>query len=132
MTKETNLGLDYIDFKLAKVLKTKGFDIIETYGNVSSLYDKKGNHVLYSNYGFMLSGINDGYISAPSQSIVLKWLRVVHDIHIKYVITLDNTFVGYMSKQYKPKGYIETRVKECNTPDEAINNTIKYVLKELI
>ncbi len=69
-----------ITFETAKLAKEKGFNIIQRYGTESSLYDKDGKHVYYSNYGFMYSGLSDGYISAPTQSILQKWLREIHNI----------------------------------------------------
>lgn len=71
-----------ISFETAKLAKEKGFNIIQRYGTESSLYDKDGKHVYYSNYGFMYSGLSDGYISAPTQSLLQKWLREVHNIQV--------------------------------------------------
>lgn len=71
-----------ISFKVAKLAKEKGFKAISRYGHEASLYDKDGTHVYYTNYGFMGSGLNDEYISAPTQSVLQKWLRDVHDIHV--------------------------------------------------
>lgn len=71
-----------ISFKLAKLAEEKGFDIIQTYGMESSLYKKDGTPTYYANYGFMYSGLSDGYISAPTQSFLQKWLREIHNIDI--------------------------------------------------
>ncbi|MFA5395487.1 MAG: hypothetical protein WC346_05640 [Methanogenium sp.] len=67
-------------FQTAKLAKESGFDIIPRYGNNASLYDKYGNHSYYSNYGFMNSGLNDKYISAPTQALLQKWIREEHNI----------------------------------------------------
>lgn len=69
-----------VSFKTAKTLKKKKFDIIQRYGNEASLYKKNGEHTYYTNYGFMYSGLNEGYISAPTQSFAQKWLREKHNI----------------------------------------------------
>lgn len=71
-----------VSFKVAQLAKRKGYNIIPRFSDIASLYDKKGNHVYYSNYGFMGSGVGDGYIPAPTQSDLQKWLREKHKIHI--------------------------------------------------
>lgn len=78
-----------IPFEAAILAKEKGFNIIQRYGTESSLYDKDGKHVYYSNYGFMYSGLSDGYISAPTQTLLQKWLREEHN-----VIVLVDVFLG--------------------------------------
>lgn len=78
-----------ISFETAILAKEKGFNIIQRYGTESSLYDKDGKHVYYSNYGFMYSGLSDGYISAPTQTLLQKWLREEHN-----VIVLVDVFLG--------------------------------------
>jgi hypothetical protein len=75
-----------ISYETAKLAKEKGFDIIPRYGIEASLYKKDGEHTYYANYGFMYSGLNGGYISAPTQALLQKWLREKHNIHI-YVET---------------------------------------------
>jgi len=69
-----------ITFETAKLAKEKGFDIIQRYGQEASLYNKDGKHTYYMNYGFMYSGLSDGYISAPTQFLLQKWLREKHEI----------------------------------------------------
>lgn len=72
-----------ITFPVAKLAKEKEFNIISKFGTESSLYNKEGRHTYYSNYGFMYSGLSEGYISAPTQSLLQKWLREVHNIHVE-------------------------------------------------
>lgn len=78
-----------ISFETAILAKEKGFNIIQRYGTESSLYDKDGKHIYYSNYGFMYSGLSDGYISAPTQTLLQRWLREEHN-----VIVLVDVFLG--------------------------------------
>lgn len=60
-----------ISFETAKLAKEKGFDI-----TINKLYDIKGN----------LGSINCNNkchnFSAPTQSLLQKWLREKHEIHI--------------------------------------------------
>jgi hypothetical protein len=72
-----------VSFETAKLAKKKKFDIIQRYGMEASLYNKDGKHTYYANYGFMYSGLSDGYISAPTQSFLARWIREVHKIHIE-------------------------------------------------
>lgn len=71
-----------VSLETAKLAKEKGFNIIQRFGNEASLYDAKGRHCYYSNYGFMDSGLYEGYISAPTQALLQKLLREEHNISI--------------------------------------------------
>lgn len=96
-----------ISFKTAKLAKKKGYHITPRYGNEASLYSKSGEHVYYTNYGFMGSGLNDGYIPAPTQSLLQKWLREEHGMdlwfgecnppnryHVEDIVTKDGIVGG--------------------------------------
>ena len=69
-----------VNFKTAKLAKEKGFDLIYQCGEISSLYSETGEHHNYHNYGMMGSGLNENYISAPTQSLLQKWLREKHEM----------------------------------------------------
>jgi len=77
-------------FDTAKLAKEKGFDIISRFGHEASLYNKDGKHTYYSNYGFQYSGLSEGYIPAPTQSLLQRWLREKHDIHIIVKVFWDS------------------------------------------
>ena len=66
---------EVVSYKQAIVLDEIGYDTIHWFGNAASLYDIMGYHTMYVNYGIMLSGINDGYISAPLKQQVFRWFR---------------------------------------------------------
>lgn len=95
-----------VSFKLAKKIKEFGIDIIPRYGSEASLYDTDGNHVYYTNYGFMGSGLNEGYIGAPTLGHMGDILRDEYNINISigltlqgedpktYWITVENTLEG--------------------------------------
>jgi hypothetical protein len=72
--------MDRVLFKTAKLLLKKGFNWYDRHGMETSLYSKKGDHVYYANYGMMGSGISEGYISAPLQTTVQKWVRHEHKL----------------------------------------------------
>ena len=71
---------NFISFKTAKLAKKKGFDLYQTFGFETSLYNKIGSHNFYANFGVMFSGLGEGYISAPTQSFLQKWLRENHNL----------------------------------------------------
>lgn len=73
---------DYCSYEVAKLLRNLGCEVYSTIGSVTSLYNKKGERVGYTNYGFMLSGSSEGYISAPTHALALKWLRENYNICI--------------------------------------------------
>jgi len=66
---------EVVSYKQAIVLDEIGYDTIHWFGNAASLYDIMGYHTMYVNYGIMLSGVNDGYISAPLKQQVFRWFR---------------------------------------------------------
>ncbi len=72
-----------ITLETAKLAQEKGFDVFSKFGQDISLFTKDGEHTYYANYGFMYSGLSDGYIPAPTQSLLQKWLRETHGIHIQ-------------------------------------------------
>jgi hypothetical protein len=116
-------------FETVKLATEKGFDIITRYGNEASLYDKHGHHTYYMNYGVMYSGLGDGYIPAPTQSLLQKWLREIHNIHIgvrQDVLTLKwrVDFVT-MKQDYK---MMDVVWEEKETYEEALEDGLKAAL----
>lgn len=117
---------DYCSFEIAKLLKKKGFDIPcrQAYFN--------GSLVDYTMYGFC-----DGeLLDCPSQSLALKWLREVRNLHI-------------YAKPYWPQGDMRNKMSwqgfivDLNTIngdsqcyadsfEEAIENRIRFALENLI
>ena len=83
---------ELISFETAKLANEKGFDVISRYGTEASLYNKNGEHTYYSNYGFMGSGLSDEYIYAPTQSLLQKWLREKHNIHLIINVYKDDSY----------------------------------------
>lgn len=81
----------FVTYEIALALKELGFDEISRFGSETSLYNSKGEHIFYSNYGFMYSGLSDGYISAPLWQQVIEWFRNIHNIHI----SIPNYYDGW-------------------------------------
>ena len=103
MTEET------VSRETAKLAKEKGYDeIVDWFYNEN--YKLK---TLYPNInGLKHSDGNNGLLSAPSQSLLQKWLREVHKIHI--VIGLDEN------------GYALTLEEDCDDLEDREVTKFKY------
>lgn len=77
---------DYVSFEIAKLLKEKGFDIpchYEYHANSHVL----GLHRKAKNFnGKEYQNLRTKWYSAPSQSLVMKWLREVYKINIEIFV----------------------------------------------
>ena len=79
-----------ISFETAKLAKEKGFSIICDY--VYDIVADEVNPVITRNQqpsGNFLSYFHDRFISTPTQSLLQKWLREVHQIYVQ--IETDQT-----------------------------------------
>jgi hypothetical protein len=120
----------YISFKTAKLAKKKGFGLIQRFSSIALLYDKTGKHCCYSNYGFMYSGLSEGYISAPTQTFLQNWLREKHGIHIE--IYANASGWGYILTKING-----TTIKEIeddiffDSPEEALEIGLELSLKRI-
>ena len=80
---------EFVTYKQALALKEIGYDQISYFGQATSLYNKESYHTFYVNYGFMGSGLDDGYIYAPLKQQVFKWFRDKHEIKPQITTTYD-------------------------------------------
>lgn len=138
-TKELHLTMkeEIIAIETAQLAFEKGFNLIQRFGLVSSLYKADGTHTYYTNYGFMYSGLSEGYISAPTQSFLQRWLREERNVHI-YIEPV------WFSKEYAaddssvPSAYspwvVYTQIDEdeeqeyFDTYEEALEAALKFAL----
>ncbi len=129
---------DYVSFETAKALKEKGFDVY-----VSSFYDYEEK---FSRKNADWNWNIGSRYSAPTLQIATKWLREAHNIHIQAFRYPAKVKRDPESSEYsKPWFYqctfltkledIDTDFcsdKEFETSEEAIEEGIKYCLKNLI
>ena len=125
---------DYVSFKVAKLLKEKGFDV-----PTHTFYNPKKSHLL--KFDPCLINRNAGVqVSAPTHQMVMKWLREVHKIIItidfdKYELTSDNKKVGYgwnIQKIENPTEYFKISIMVYDTYEETCEEAIKYCLENLV
>lgn len=135
---------DYISFKIAKLLKEKGFDEIcrafwKEWNGEINLCDCNSFHTFEYCHNTMLERYNDNEetnIAAPTLQMVMKWLRKVHHIFIDidYDIRLGNkpyfTIITDMNKGDYFKGHNLPTEKE--TYEAACEAAIKYCLENLV
>jgi len=127
---------DYCNKDISVMLKEKGFDV--PVKNHFSLNKDAMLHNLDKKYGAKKNwNAFEICISRPSQSLALKWLREVHNIHIE---------IRYMPSQFTDeptyKAMIWNMDTEIGTPlspdisytyfETCIEEALKYTLENLI
>lgn len=70
---------DYVSYEIAVLLKEKGFDVPTMY-----FFSADGNKIKFQQAHY----IDD--VARPTQSLALKWLREVYNIHIEIRYVPDN------------------------------------------
>lgn len=123
----------YVSLEIAKVLKKKGFPITK-YGwscFEGKVLDKKPHTFINDNgRGGWYDTLKD-WISCPTQSLVLKWLREKHHIIIS---PKPNSFYGGMEcRSWSYDIWADDNFEEYNkdypTYEDAVEAAIKYCLR---
>jgi hypothetical protein len=83
----------YVELDTAKLLKEKGFNI-----PVSMAYDNYGiEGKIYDTFGYNNHNKHDDLISAPTQALVLKYLRETYDIIVTVMPARDkDNYLAFM------------------------------------
>ena len=124
---------DYVSYEIAKLLKEKGFN-----EEVRTFYNSNGK---IEDCAFLLNhnlDIGSGFTSAPSQSIVLKWVREVHSIYITSDTEINDKHCFYpviytmTEESWDMQSFEELEKLSFNNPEQAVEAAILYVLKNLI
>lgn len=130
---------DYVSFETAKLLKEKGFD--EPCDRMWLTERKDSNWVKPKRNSEIKNECTD--CVQPSHSLVMKWLRIEHNIHIEILMTNHS-----MSERFDiPKYYwVAVNAKTCkwisestvysarqfDTNEEACEAAIKCCLENLM
>ena len=131
---------DYVSFKVAKLLKEKGFlkgvDLRMTQN--LSFYDNIGlTHNLNKYYDSLIQDKID-FVVAPTLQMTMKWLRYVHNLCIEpyrtacgYLYTIST--IPYGSCKCNPKeGGDDEDSGQWTTYEGSCEAAIKYCLENLI
>lgn len=126
---------DYCSFELSKLLKEKGFN-----EPCYRWYDNKGAVCAkFIDPDIPLDYSSRDYYLCPSQSVAMKWLREVHDVHIDvsiYVITknmLKYNINVYYKKHKNDSMYLGIHLtKEHTKYEKACEAAVLYCLENLI
>jgi len=125
---------ELITFETAKLAKEKGFDEVTDIN-----YYEDYNYKLESNFnGLKHSDGNNYFISAPTQSLLQKWLRDKHNIHIQCEVRVTygeykKSFVNlYQMNVFTISGDMKnhtTFTGNYNTYEEALEAGLVEALK---
>lgn len=136
-----NMKEDYVSFKIAKLLKRKGFDW--TCSVVYDLERPKSCEInkYYTNFGDSNHNKWSDLVSAPTIQRAMKWLREIHHIHTDIIIEGNSSCIKYYSNIRPFRIMYPTRFGDSidtikigtyNTYEEACESAIKYCLTNLI
>ena len=121
---------DYVSFKIAKLLKEKGFDgKCDLFGRTdeSELIIREAAKIAYE------QGIDDECVILPTLQMAMKWLREAHNIDI--IINVSSKDESYDKRKYTyvivSKWFIGTdNVKRIY--EEACEAGIEYCLENVL
>ena len=124
----------YVSFKIAKLIKDKGFD-----EHCDNYYDQSSDEPQQFTLDEMYYSY-DEFIKAPTHQMAMRWLREIHNKHcdIGYDIDLKWYFQIIDLEQTVEYDYPETKYHHAenetgfNTYEDAVEAAIKYCLENLI
>lgn len=127
----------YVSFETAKLLKEKGFN--ETCRWVYNLNDQRLIPAdFHTNTNFIFNTYLNEYfpnlISAPTQSVAMRWLRDIHKLHITAPLTYGSPRI-YEAKIMRTdvcEDVVLCPEKDFDKPEEACEAAIKYCIEYLI
>ncbi len=116
---------DYVNFEIAKLLEAKWFPINDFLEHKIGCY--KGIPVSK----ITKEMIEEKMLSCIPQSVVMKWLREVHKLHITI---FSQSQESWMYRITKPGQRLEEGVygEDFNSYEEAVDGAIKDCLTNLI
>lgn len=87
----------FVPYNIAVMAKENDFDEHTKFGIITSLYDKNENHTFYANYRFQGSGLNDGYIYAPTHQQLSDWFREKYNIYVYVKALKPGIYKSYIN-----------------------------------
>lgn len=138
-TLNNNIQESYCSFEVSKLLKEKGFIDIEHVKYYDKGVLKPSTTYTRDNYSFVEAGIEE-YCTAPTHAIAIEWIRVNFGIMI-FCDKSDGSYFSYIKHEEYPHdsklhinwAEITNNINmKCNTPQEATEAALLYVLTNLI
>jgi len=121
-------GEDYMNDEKAYNMYMNSYSYEKlSYDEVENLKSTLPNY----NDGDFDFGIYQDIVSAPSLYVAIEWIRVNYDIWISVDATADLWFYSIRSPS-TGKTFVSTSVNFFNSPQEATDAALKYVLENLI
>ena len=119
-----------INFETAKLAKEKGFDALcyDAFNSIGNLYSNGWCEYLYDNkveIPFRSGVLESQDILAPTQSLLTKWLREKHNIHL---IAYKNINIDGYDWCYITTDGI-TNINSYKTYEEALEAGLQVALK---
>lgn len=123
-----------ITFETAKLAKEKGFDVptLNFYGLPNkTLYVLKNGEPLNPQNHNNNELVGKNRASAPTQSLLQKWLREVHDIHVNpnHTYTKSNVSLGHNLSVESGKYKYIGKFIYGNSYEEVLENGLQEALK---
>ena len=133
MTKE-----DYVSYKVAKLLKEKGFDGDCGYCECHMFYHEMTDRIMPIMEIGMIPDYDTVYF-APTQQMAMKWLREVHGLHISLESCYDYDsmhveFLAFVQNVADVHEFMDGRknVASHYNAEKSCEAAIKYCLENLI
>ncbi len=120
---------ELITFETAKLAKEKGFDEICYYLN-HPLYGVVDNSKYHKNSKINVSDKDKTkYTTAPTQSLLQKWLREVHNIHLTITSISQESWQCHITKpgEILGKNYIEDAYSYEEALEEGLQEALKLI-----
>ena len=129
-----------ISFETAKLAKEKGFNevCLDTYTSDGTLFDRYEidfddlkNKSLKELFEVVNSQCDNEFITAPTQSLLQKWLREIHNIHMVIHHSITDSFRTTVNNPMWRTGtemkYIHGKIGK--TYEEALESGLQEALK---
>lgn len=140
---DNNITESYCSFEVSKLLKEKGFDVytIDTYNDSGqstnrysiTIHDDMDEAELQKEFEVRNSEMVNDYISKPTHTLAIEWIRVNFGIWIGVSQDWTNgKLLGYESTIETVDGETTINLETVNTPQEATEAALLYALTKLI
>lgn len=137
-----NIVESYCSFDVSKLLKEKGFDVkcLQFYTKPKSkmfgideefrIYPIQNKSKKLYKCGEHIAGKSENVYLAPTHSLAIEWLRVNFGIWITITSISQESWQCHITK--KGDNLDKLYFEDFNSPQEAIEIGLKYILEELI